>query len=170
MGVVNRRHLAGVFLGGLAAWGVILGFLSLYSVIYGYGFLAPFQGARSTLGFNGTQGLVLLILIDLIIPLVAGFIFLGALFLLSRTNIAWLSFATRTRALGDGLLLGFAVWALLYIPVLFQMSHPTLAQAVAPLVLGLIDHLAFGATLVLVIFSIGGPVPFGDHPTDATGA
>jgi hypothetical protein len=157
---VNRRHVAGAVLGAFAAWFVILAFLSLVSAIYGNGWLAPFEGSRTAFGFDGAAGLWLLLLIDLVIPFVAACIFVVALAILSRTEFRLLGFQSRREMLLDGLLLGLAVFGLFYVPVLFQMAHPSLAAAVTPLAIGLIDHLAFGVTIVAVIFRVGGPVEF----------
>ena len=169
MGTVTWRHGMGLVIGALAAWLVILAFLSLYAALYGQGFLSPFQGSRDAFGLTGTTGLVLLLLLDLVIPFLAGVGFLLALLVLSRTRLTLLGFSRRRQAAFDGLLLGTAVWALLYVPVILVVAGIPLHDAVTPLTMGLIDHLAFGATMVLVIFHVGGPVRFGGDPASAPG-
>ena len=179
---VNRGHVIGVFAGALVAALVIYGFLSLISEIYGYGWLGPFHGSADAFGFHGSTGHLVLLLLDLVIPLIAASIFLVALVVLSRTEIRILGFESRRQVLLDGLLLGLAVWILLYVPFTVQSSHLGLDQAVVPLGLGLMDHLAFGLAISLVMFRIGGPVHFGrlspdgarptggqQHPDLATG-
>ena len=161
MGRVRGRHFLGVALGALAAWVVILAFLVFYAVLFGYGPLAPFQGDATFFVFSGSMARAVLILLDLIIPFVAGVGFLLALAVLSRWDLPSLSFTSRSRAALEGMLLGLAVWTLFYIPVLVELAHPTLSQAVTPLLEGLVDHLAFGATMITIVFAVGGPVPFG---------
>jgi hypothetical protein len=156
---VTWRHLAGAFLGALAAWVVIVLFLASYSLLSGSTALAPFQGPHTIGPFSGTQGTAVLVLIDFVIPLIGGVLFVAALAVVSRTRLTRLAFTSRPRALAEGALLGLVVFVTFYVPVLYQLSHPTLAQAVLPLVEGFLDHLAFGAVLGLVIYLVGGPVP-----------
>ena len=160
MSGVNRRHVGGAILGAFAAWLVVLGFSSLYSILLGFGPLDPFTGTGSVLGFQGTKALVLGLGLDFVIPLVAAIVFLLALALLSRSQFTVLEFVSRARALGAGALLGLVVWAVFYIPVIYELTHPTPSQFVGPLLFGFVDHLVFGAVIGLLIFLVGGPVPF----------
>ncbi len=160
MGAVNRRHFAGAFVGGVAAWGVVLGFSSLYSVLNGFGPLGPYQGTGTLLGVSGSSALILGLALDLVIPVVAGLLFVVGLAILSRTTVHWLEFVTRSRAAADGALLGLIVWALFYVPVIYMLTHPTPSQFLGPLLFGLVDHPAFGAVIGLLVFAVGGPVRF----------
>ncbi len=164
-GVVTPRHLVGALLGAFAAWLVVLAFLSLYAAILGFGALAPFEGPHSTLDVQGGPGLPLGLVIDFVIPAVAALIFVGALLVLSRTTLRKPSFLSTLDALVAGTLLGVCVWALLFVPFTIHNSGPLNAQVAATLGMGLLDHLAFGAVVGLVIFRVGGPVRFAGHRT-----
>lgn len=164
MGVVRGRHWAGALLGGLAAWLVILVLASLYSVVNGYGPLGPYQGTGDVLGFGSTAGLVVGFLVDLVIPLIVALLFVVALSVLSRRPLPLLAFVTKGRATLDGALTGLVVWAVFYTPVTYSLSHSGLTAFVRSLLFGLLDHLAFGAVIGLVVFVVGGPVPFGVRP------
>ncbi len=158
MGAVRKRHVIGAVLGAIAAFLVIVAFLALYSVLNGSAPLKPFENAKAIGPFTGTLATGVLIFLDFLIPLVAGLGYLVALALISRTSLSGLALTSALRAVGHGLLLGLAVFVSFYIPVMYTLSHPTLAQAVKPLLQGLADHLAFGVALVLVIYRVGGPV------------
>ncbi len=176
MGAVKVRHVIGAVLGALAAFLVIVAFLALYSVMNGSAPLKPFENAKAIGPFTGTLATGVLVFLDFLIPLVAGLVYLVALALISRTSLSGLALTSSLRAVGHGLLLGLAVFVSFYIPVMYTLSHPTLAQAVKPLLQGFADHLAFGVALVLVIYGVGGPVaarlPRGIHlsPADAAAA
>ncbi len=158
MGAVRARHFAGVVLGALAAFIVIVAFIALYSVMNGSAPLAPFQGTNTIGPFSGTTATEVLVLLDFLIPLVAGTLFLAVSFVVSRSSMSALSLTSPFRALAQGALLGLTVFVLFYIPVLYTLAHPTLPQAVKPLLQGLVDHLAFGSVLVLVVYLVGGPI------------
>ncbi len=159
MGAVKARHFAGVVLGALAAFVVIIGFIAVYSVMNGSAPLSPFQGANTIGPFTGTTATEVLVFLDFLIPLVAGTLFLAISFVISRSSLSALGLTSPIRALAQGALLGLAVFFLFYIPVLYTLAHPTLARAVQPLLQGLVDHLAFGSVLVLVVYLVGGPIP-----------
>jgi len=163
-GRVTWRHFLGAVLGALGAFVVVLGFIVLYSVLKGHDPLAPFESGGTIAGFTGNTGLAILTLLDFIIPLGAGIGFVVALAVLSRWNLPALAFVSRRRALLDGLLLGSAVWLLFFVPVTLEVFHTALDRAAVTLLGGLVDHLAFGAVLVSIIYQVGGPVPFGPRP------
>ena len=170
-GTVGARHWLGAVAGGVAAWLLILVLSSLYSVATGYGPLGPYQGTGSVLGFAGNAGLALGFVIDLLIPVVVGLVFVAALALLSRFPLRPLAFETGALATLDGALVGLVVWAVFYVPVIYSLSHPTFAAFVQPLLFALGEHVAFGAVLGIVIFAVGGPVAFGRTPrADGVGA
>lgn len=145
---------------GVSAWLVVLLFSSADSVLDGYGVLGPYQGTGAVLGVRGTPGLLVGFLVDLLIPLAAAVVFVATLAVFSRRTLARPSFTSRGWAIIDGALLGVVVWAVFYIPVIYSLDHPTFASFLQPLGFGLLDHVAFGATIGGVIFEVGGPVDF----------
>lgn len=163
MGGVRGRHWLGAVLGGVAAWLLILVTSSLYSVANGFGPLGPYEGSGQVLGFGygSSTGLVVGLLVDFAIPLVVAFAFVVALAILSRRSIPALEFVSRGAAALDGALTGLVVWAVLYAPVIYSISHPAPVAYAHSLGFGLFDHLAFGAVIGLVVYQVGGPVSFG---------
>ena len=163
---VRARHLPAAVLGGLTAGGLVLVLSSLYSVANGFTVLGPYQGIGGLLGFAGTGATAVGVLVDLVIPIVAAFVMVATLALLSRTHLWGLEFRTRLRALGEGAALGLVIWAVFYVPVIEHLSnHPTLSGLLTSLLFGLGEHVAFGAIIGIVLFVAGGPVTF--QPRDA---
>lgn len=171
---VRARHIPAAVLAGLAAGGCVLLLSSLYSVATGFGVLGPYQGIGGLLGFAGTGAIAVGILVDLVIPIVAAFVLVVTLALLSRTHLAPLEFRTRLRALAEGGTMGLVIWAVFYVPVIEHLAnHPTLSSLLSSLLFGLAEHVVFGAVLGIVLFVVGGPVTFqprdGDPPVNHAG-
>ena len=155
---LRPRHLAGALVGGLAAWAVVLAFLSLYSGLFGRGWTAPFQGGRTTLGVTGTSGLVLGLLLDLVIPLCGAVGLLAALWLLARVRVPWLAFDGYGWGALAGFLVGLTIWTVLFVPFTLAATGQTFVGAQRTLLLALVDHLAFGTAIGLAVYRVGGPV------------
>ena len=132
---------------------------SWYSVHGGYGVLGPYQGIGDVLGFAGNTAVAVGVFVDFLIPLVAAFVMLAALVLVSRTPLVLLEFRSRLRALAEGGVVGVVIWAVFYVPVIEDLSnHATLASLLPSLTFGLFEHMLFGAVIGIVLFVIGGPI------------
>jgi hypothetical protein len=158
---VRSRHLAGAVVAGLAAGACVLVLSALYSVAGGFAASSPFQSIGRLLGFGGSSATAVGVFVDILIPIVAAFVMVVTLALLSRTRLFRLEFCTHPRALAEGGVLGLVIWAVFYVPVIARLSsHPTISSLASSLSFALFEHVAFGAVIGLVLFVVGGPVTF----------
>lgn len=161
MSRIGGRQVAAAFAAGLAGGATVLLLASAYSVEGGYGFLSPYQGIGSVLGFAGTTGLAVGFLVDFLIPIVVALVMLGALAALSLTRWRLLEFTTPRRAASEGAFVGLVVFTVFYIPVIELLTNrPPVAALTTSLLFGFVEHIVFGTVIGLVLFAVGGPVRF----------
>jgi hypothetical protein len=159
---IRSRHVSAAIVAGFAAGIIVLVLSSLNSVAGGFGALGPYQGIGELLGFSGGTAIGIGIAVDIVIPIVAAFVMVATLALLSRTRFFLLEFRTHLRALAEGGMIGLVIWAVFYVPVISHLSnHPTLSSLLSTLLFGLFEHVVFGAVIGIILFLLGGPVMFG---------
>jgi hypothetical protein len=161
---IRSRHVAAAVVAGLAAGVTVLVLSSLNSLAGGYSALGPYQSIGGLLGFTGRAAIGVGIVVDIGIPIVAAFVMIATLALLSRTSFLRLEFRSHLRAIAEGGAIGLVIWAVFYVPVISHLSsHPTLSSLLPSLLFGLFEHVVFGAVIGIVLFLVGGPVLFGSR-------
>jgi hypothetical protein len=104
----------------------------------------------------------------LIISIVGALVFLGIVAGTSRYNLGRLSFTTYGRAAILGVIFGFVMWLVFWIPlaqvaiipafkaILGTATWTRVAPAMAAA--GFVTHLVYGAVFAVIVFAMGGPI------------
>jgi hypothetical protein len=170
---VTGRHVSGTVAGGILA-GIAMTVLFMgASLAVGVPILTIGWVFGWSVGYTALNTMTLLagLVVHLIVSIVGALVFLGIVGALSRANLGRLSFTTYGRAAALGVIFGFVMWLVFWIPIAYSVLIPGFQailgtatwSRVAPAfaVTGLVSHLVYGAVLAAVVLAAGGPIPSG---------
>jgi hypothetical protein len=167
------RRIAGAVVGGIVAGLVMAVIFIVGSIALGIPALTVGYVFGWAVGYTALDLMTVIagMLAHLVVSIVGAQVFLGIVAGASRRNLGRLSFTTYGRAALLGVIFGFVMWLVYWIPmadfVLIPAFQSILGMAtwtrVAPAMAaaGFVTHLVYGAVFAVIIFAIGGPIPSG---------